>query len=259
MTFDNRLLAFMHAMADTAGGIARRHWKSSVSVEMKADASPVTVADREIESALRKLIEAEFPGHGIVGEEYGNIRPDAEYQWVIDPIDGTRAFIANIPTFTTLIALAKDGVPIAGLIDQPVTGERWVGTQGKTSLNNEPVRAHGSVALKQAALSTTSTNYFSAIEAAAFEALKTQCARVMPGGDAYAYALLASGRQDIAVDAAMKPYDFCALRPVVEGAGGVITDWNGRAITLSSDGRVLAAANAALHRQALAILKAASV
>lgn len=249
---DKRTIELAHRMADTAGDILRRYWGQSHAVEHKADASPVTHADREVEAVIRTLIEAEFPNQGIFGEEHGRLRPDAAWQWVIDPIDGTHAFIAGQPTFTTLIALAKDGIPLLGLIDQPVSKERWLGISGQNTMcNGAMVQPRPCTALSQAMLATTAMKYFKPPQAALFEHLKEACKKTMFGGDAYLYANLASGKLDIVMEASLKPYDFCALRPVVEGAGGIITDWHGKPLTLDSDGTVLAAATPELHQQAL--------
>lgn len=243
-------------MADAAGDILRRYYRSPLLIDYKDDASPVTRADREVETALRAMIEAHFPGHGIVGEEFGNIRADADYQWVIDPIDGTRGFICGYPLFTTLIALLHKGVPLLGVIDQPITRERWVGMAGEASmLNFKIIETRDCRLLKEAVMATTSTDYFTPQQAGCVANLRGQCAGSALGGDAYAYAMLACGHVDIVVDAGMKPYDFCALRPVVEGAGGVITDWQGNPLTLTSDGNVLAAATQELHGLALSLLQ----
>jgi inositol-phosphate phosphatase/L-galactose 1-phosphate phosphatase/histidinol-phosphatase len=253
------MVALAQRMADAAGDIARRYFQKQLAVEQKADASPVTQADREIEAAIRKLIEAEYPEHGIIGEEFGNVRPDAAFQWVLDPIDGTRAFIAGQPTFTTLIALAKDGVPMLGVIDQPISRERWVGVTGQpTILNGKPATTSQCNALEKARVGTTSApNYFKPAEAAAFEEVRKKCAQTIMGGDGYGYARLASGQMDLFIDASLKSYDFCALVPVVEGAGGIITDWAGKPLTTRSDGRVIAAASKALHAEALTFLQSA--
>ncbi len=242
-------------MADAAGGIIRRYWQKPLEPEQKADKSPVTEADREVEAALRALIEKEFPAHGIIGEEFGSVRGESSYQWVLDPIDGTHAFIAGQPTFTTLIALAENGVPILGVIDQPVSRERWIGANGKTTLNGKPAHPRPCARLKQATLSATAMHYFTPEQANIFEKLKNHCGSVTFGGDAYLFAMLASGSMDIVLEAGLKPYDFCALVPVVEGAGGVMTDWNGKPLTIASDGRVIAAANKELHEQALRIIQ----
>jgi histidinol phosphatase-like enzyme (inositol monophosphatase family) len=247
MDFDNRLHALANHMADEARIIAKQYFRKGVAVENKNDASPVTLADRAIEKAMRALIEESFPDHGIIGEEFGAVRGEAEFQWVLDPIDGTRAFIAGLPTFVTLIALCKNGLPVLGIIDQPISGERWVSAAAKNTVSRIS-------ALSQATIATTSTHYFTAAQSAAFAALQKQCGNCVLGGDAYSYGMLASGHIDLVADAGMKPYDFCALRPVVEAAGGVISDWQGKPLTLHSDGSVLAAATKELHAKALSIL-----
>jgi inositol-phosphate phosphatase/L-galactose 1-phosphate phosphatase/histidinol-phosphatase len=246
-------------MADAAGDTLRSAYRAPASIECKDDASPVTAADRAVENAMRELVGEYAPEHGIIGEEFGNIKAQADYQWILDPIDGTRSFIAGYPIFTTLIALAKQRVPLLGIIDQPVTRERWTGIAGEpTHMNGQAVYTSGQTALGKAVAATTSTGYFTPAQAERFAALKKQVATLVYGGDAYAYAMLASGRIDMVADAGMKPYDFCALRPVVEGAGGVITDWNGQPLTIDSDGCVLAAASKALHQAALTILRPAA-
>ena len=243
-------------LADSARLIAKQYFRTPLNVETKSDASPVTQADRAIEQALRRMIEERFSDHGIVGEETGKTGAQARFQWVLDPIDGTRPFLSGIPTFTTLIALCDGGVPILGVIDQPILEERWVGMLGNpTSLNGAPCRTSGLARLDRARLSTTSMTYFTEKQQAAFSALSTASASCWNGGDAYAYAMLASGHLDLVVDCGMQSYDFCALRAVVEGAGGVITDWQGAPLTLGSNGTCLAAASPELHAAALAVLK----
>ena len=231
----------------------RRHFRTALPSEAKADASPVTLADREAEQAIAAILRAELPQHGILGEEFGAVLPEAKYQWVIDPIDGTRAFMAGYPLFTTLIALAYEGVPVLGIIDQPILRERWFACGGGATLNQAPVRVRGNT-LDKAVVATTSAPYFTAQQASAFARLGKVCAHTVAGGDAYAYAMLASGQLDVVVDAGMKPYDFCAVAPIIAAAGGVITDWAGKPLTLHSDGRVLAAGTAEAHAQALAVL-----
>ena len=253
---DKNFIALAERMADAAGDILRRHYRAPIDVERKSDASPVTIADREVETALRALIESHYPDHGIIGEEFGNVRGDSPFQWVLDPIDGTRSFIAGYPLFTTLIALAHEGTPILGLIDQPILRERWLGTchpgAGRDPLSR--VRGGKALTLANAVLSTTSTDYFTPTQTQQFLKLKSQASSIILGGDAYAYAMLAEDRIDIVADAGMKPYDFCALKCVVENAGGTITDWQGNPLTIHSDGNVLAAATKELHAMALNFL-----
>lgn len=256
-TVDKEFIVFAHSLADAAGEVVRHYYRKPVSMEAKQDLSPVTQADREVENAIRKLIEAHYPDHGIFGEEHGRKNVDSAWQWVIDPIDGTRAFIAGYPTFTTLIALAHNGVPQLGIIDQAILRERWVGVHGDgTDHNGKRMFARGIVALSKAVVGTTSMPYyFNTRETAAFNWVKDQCQHVVQGGDAYGYAMLASGHIDVFIDCGLKPYDFCALKPVIEGAGGIITDWSGEPITIQSEGHIVAAATKELHRQVLAILQ----
>jgi histidinol phosphatase-like enzyme (inositol monophosphatase family) len=253
---DDRLLELAHHLANTAGEILRKHYRMPVDVDRKADASPVTLADRDVESAMRTLIESHYPEHGIVGEEYANFQEQSIVQWVLDPIDGTRSFIGGYPLFTTLIAVAYHGAPVLGIIDQPISKERWVGLAGeKSTLNGKPITTRHCKTLSEAVIATTSTDYFTPEQTQAFQQIKKQCANSVLGGDAFAYAMLASGQIDVVIDASLKPYDFCALRPVIEGAGGVITDWHGNPLTLSSDGRVAASASEHLHREVLTCLR----
>lgn len=257
---DKYIVALAHSMADVAGEIQKHYWRRPHTVDRKADASPVTLADRETEMAMRTLIEANYPEHGIIGEEFGKLRETAPMQWVLDPIDGTRSFIGGYPLFTSLISLVDNGVPVLGVIDQPVfPSERWFGMHGEQStLNNQPIKTRDITDISQAVIATTSIDYFSAGETKAFHALRRQCGNCVLGGDAYAYAMLASGHIDIVADAGLKAYDFCALRPIIEGAGGIITDWAGDPVTLHTGGRIVASANAALHREALTALQSAA-
>lgn len=252
---DDAFTALALRLSEAAEDILRAHYRRPVEVVRKEDHSPVTLADRAAEAAMRQLIAQAFPEHGIIGEEFGNLREDAPYQWVLDPIDGTRSFLGGYPLFTTLIALVHARRPVLGIISQPVLRERWTGVAGsRTTLNGKPAAVRGCARLAEAVAATTSAEYFTPAQRAKFHTLKGACAHMVAGGDAYAYAMLASGQMDVVVDAGLKPFDYCALAPVIEGAGGVISDWDGRPVTLDGDGRILAAANAALHAEALALL-----
>ena len=256
---DTNVIALAHRMADASGEILRRCFRTTLNIESKSDLSPVTMADREVEAALRKLIEMHYPEHGIIGEEFGNVRPQSPWQWVLDPIDGTHAFIAEKATFTTLIALAYEGVPVLGVINQPITNERWLGIAGAVAtLNGKPISASDCNALAHATIATTAMKYFNESEAKLFEKLQSQCGNTRFGGDAYLYAKLACGEIDIVMESNLKPYDFCALKTVVEGAGGVITDWQRKSLTIASNGSVIAAGNKALHKAALEVLTSPS-
>jgi histidinol phosphatase-like enzyme (inositol monophosphatase family) len=234
-------IALAHALADAAGAAIRPFFRAPFVIEDKDDASPVTEADQAAELAIRAMLEKERPADGIVGEEYGTVRPDAARQWVLDPIDGTRSFIAGRPIFGTLIALCQDGWPVLGIIDQPISGERWTGAMGKPTLfNGAPARTRRCRALDQAILASTGPQYFEGCTGEHFAILARQCRDTVWGGDCYNYALLASGQIDIVVETGLKLHDIAALVPVVEGAGGRMCDWNGDPLTDASDGRVIA-------------------
>jgi len=251
-------LALAETLADAARAVIRRYFRQKLTVDDKRDLSPVTVADREAEAAMRRLIEARFPEHGILGEEHGGVRVEAEHLWVLDPIDGTKSFISGVPLFGTLIALLHRGRPVLGVIDQPILGERWIGGEGRpTMLNGAAVHARPCPALAQATLfSTAPEGMFHGADATGFARLRAAVKLVRTGADCYAYGLLASGFIDFVVEGQLKPYDYCALVPVVAGAGGVITDWQGNALDLASDGRVVACGNPALAAEARALLGA---
>jgi histidinol phosphatase-like enzyme (inositol monophosphatase family) len=246
------LLATARALAAAARPIARRYFRQRLTVERKADSSPVTVADRSIEAELRRLLAARHPDHAIFGEEHGAERLGARFTWVIDPIDGTKSFVTGMPLFGTLIAVLDHGRPMLGLVDMPMLDEVWIGQAGQgASLNGQPCRSSGCTDPGAATLYATSPDIFSGPELAAFERLSRQVGLRRFGGDCYAYALLASGHVDLVVEVGLQPYDYLPLVPVIEEAGGVISDWSGRPLGLESDGRIVAAASPALHRWAL--------
>lgn len=252
---DTSLLSFAHELADIAGDIVRRYFRTSLSVNYKTDLTPVSQADKEVESAIKALIMQRYPQHGILGEEHGNHNISAEHVWVIDPIDGTKAFLAGKPTFCTLIALARQERPVLGIIDQPITRERWAAMEGSiTLMNHEAARVRPAATLAESVLSTTSPYLFNHKESAAFERVRERTRHVVLGCDAYAYALLASGGLDIVIESGLKPFDYMALAPVVTGAGGMITDWQGKPLSLSSSGSIIAASSHLLHQEALALL-----
>lgn len=241
-----------------AGQVIRPLFRSALLVEAKGDASPVTEADRAAERALRAFLTERFPAHGIMGEEYGTERGDAEYLWVLDPIDGTRAFLTGRPLFGTLIGLLHRGVPVLGLIDQPVTGERWLGVAGAgtrfTSRLGGVAQVRACPRLNQAELAVTSPDIFDEAQRPGFERVRQAARRVTWGGDCYAYGLVALGLVDAVVEATLKPWDWAALVPVIEGAGGRMTDWRGAALTLDSPGDVIAVGDAALLPEIIGLL-----
>lgn len=239
---DDALLAFAGTLADASGPILRRHFDAGVAVEDKPDRSPVTVADREAEAALRALIEQHYPDHGIIGEEYGATRPDADYVWVLDPVDGTKAFIVHKLTFGTLIALSYRGRPVLGVIDQPVLRHRWVGAAGHpTTFNGTPVRGRPCKSLAEARVNTTAADLFTDEQFPRFMRVARQAKFCHWGGDCYGFGLVASGYIDLSVEAGLKTHDYMALVPVIEGAGGKVTDWADRPLDMGSDGTIIAA------------------
>jgi histidinol phosphatase-like enzyme (inositol monophosphatase family) len=243
-------LGVAEAAADLAGAAIRPLFRSPLLVEAKGDASPVTEADRAAERAIRDLLAARLPTHGVIGEEYGDHQAGADWVWVLDPIDGTRAFVTGRPLFGTLIGLLHQGVPVLGIIDQPVTGERWIGVAGdatrfRSTIGGTP-GCRPCRTLAEAELSCTSPDMFDAATAPRFAALKGAARRTTWGGDCIAYGLLALGLVDVVVDATMKPWDWAALVPVIAGAGGRCTDWAGRPLRLDGDGTVLAVGDPAL-------------
>lgn len=243
-------------LSDAARTIAAKYFRQSFDIETKPDESPVTTADREIEAAQRMMIGVEFPDHGVRGEEFEDRRTEAELVWVLDPIDGTKAFLGGIPVFTNLIALLHHGEPILGVIDQPVLDERWLAAAGRgTTFNGAPAQTSRMTSLAEAGLHATTPEMFrQGDRAARFERLAGRTRYRRYGTDCYAYGLLASGHVQLVAEAEMKIHDYMPVVEVVRGAGGVVTDWAGRPLGLESDGTVLAAANPTLHAAALAVL-----
>jgi len=236
-------IALAHRLADAARAAILPHYRTNVASERKGDATPVTLADRAAEEAMRRLLTAEVPRDAVHGEEFGATTGNSGRTWVLDPIDGTTSFLAGRPIFGTLIALVVEGWPVLGLIDQPVLGERWLGASGQaTTLNGQPALTRGCARLADAMLATTGPHYFDDHQGSHFMALaaRTDHKRMVMGGDCYNYALLASGHIDVVCEANLKLHDWAALVPVVEGAGGVMADWNGDPLHAASDGHVIA-------------------
>lgn len=256
MTIEPGIIDLANKLADTAAEVSRSYFRQPLEIIDKADESPVTVADRTAEAEMRKLIEATYPDHGIFGEEHGKVRLDADHVWVLDPIDGTAAFITGMPVFGNLIAVSRNGRSVLGLIGQPITRERWIGGDGlPTTLNGQPVRTRDCGDLSNAAMYITTTDMLTTEdELARFHKLKNRVKITRFGGDCYSYGLLASGHVDLVLESQLQPYDFMALAPVVEGAGGIMTDWQGNALTIDSGPQVLAAANEKIHAQALDLI-----
>jgi len=251
----DEFLALALRLADAAGEAIRPYFRQPLTVDDKADLTPVTAADRAAEQVMRTLIEQHFPDHGIIGEEFGRVREDAEFIWTLDPIDGTKSFISGVPLFGTLIALTCSKRPILGIIDQPISRERWVGAAGRpTTLNGTTIRCRTCPALATAILFATTPDMFNESEAAAFGRVSAAVKLTRFGADCYAYGLLAAGFIDLVLEASLKPYDFCAMVPIVEGAGGIATDWRGADLDLASDGRIVVAGDRRTHQAVLALL-----
>jgi myo-inositol-1(or 4)-monophosphatase len=256
---DDATISFAHRLADTAGAVILPYFRQRLAVldKGKAGFDPVTAADREAEAAMRSLIRAERPDDGILGEEHGFEKGAGAFRWVLDPIDGTRAFITGRPTWGTLIALEKNEKRILGVIDQPFLRERIVGCHGRTQFHAPAgtmrLECRSCASLADAVVSTTHPwSYFTAAERRGFEAVCAQARMSSFGGDCYGYALLAMGHLDVIVEASLSPWDVAALVPIVEGAGGILTDWSGA--RSPEKGRIVAAGDARVHAQVLEIL-----
>ncbi|MDN7846955.1 histidinol-phosphatase [Burkholderia multivorans] len=249
---------FTESLLNETRNLSCDFFRKSLTVDSKADDSPVTIADRAIETLVCERLTATFPDHGIYGEELGSRDRHAEYVWVIDPIDGTRSFISGFPTWGTLLALTHLGRPVLGAIDIPVLKERWIGVAMPNFSKTTPAcRTSTCTRLALANLFATSPDMFTDKERDIFDQLSRAARFRRFGGDCYSYAMLAAGRLDAVVEAGLSPYDYLALVPVIQGAGGIITDWSGQPLSISSDGRVVAAATAELHRELLNYTKQA--
>ena len=251
----DEFIATAVAAADAARRITAGYFRAGLAVASKDDRSPVTAADRETEQRVKEFILARHATHSIEGEETGGIDNAGEWRWVIDPIDGTKSFATGNPTFGTLIALLHCDRPVLGIIDHAALDERWVGIAGQpTTHNGAPCATSAARELAAGSIYTTTPDMFAGESLEKFNELSAAFRFRVFGGDCYCYGLLSSGFTEAVCEARMNPYDFMALIPVVEGAGGVITDWRGEPLTSDSNGEVLATANQALHRAALAKL-----
>ena len=243
-------------LAELARPILQKYYRSDIGVEDKSDSTPVTLADRAAEAAMRQHIHQSCPGHGIKGEEYGDETIDADFVWVLDPIDGTKSFMTGKPLFGTLIALCYQQQPIIGIIDMPILDERFVAAHGRGAKRNQtPIHTRACPTLSQAALYATTPYMFQGQASERFNRLASRVKYPLFGADCYGYGLVASGFADLVVEAQLKPYDYLACAVVMREAGGVAADWQGRDLTLKSGDQVLMAGDQKLMAEAMAILK----
>lgn len=261
-----------HQLADVSGAISSSLHRTRVGVDVKPDFSPVTIADRAAEEAMRRIIHDAFDDHEVFGEESGlssgatyqhrSLQPNSTqastrmWKWVLDPIDGTKSFVTGAPLYGNLISLVhKDDGPVLGLINMPALGERWIGGHGlPTTQNGKRIHTRSVPALSRAVLYAPNPHYKSSQSQRAFERVRDASAFTVYGGDCYPYALLASGHVDVVLESNLKPWDYFALVPVIEGAGGIVTDWMGNKLTEDSDGYVLACGSRDVHSEVLKVL-----
>jgi len=257
---DSRL-AFAHRLAGAAGEVIRPYFRKRIDVTDKGAAGfydPVTEADKRAEETIRELIRTHYPQDGILGEEFGEVPGTSGYRWVLDPIDGTRAFIAGQPLWGTLIALEHQGKPVLGVLDQPFLHERFVGTEGQTLFGHaggmSELRTRACASLADAVICTTHPMlHFGEKEREQYFRVERACRLSRYGGDCYAYALIAMGFVDLVIETDLKRWDVAAIIPIIEGAGGVVTDWNGDPII--GEGNIVAAGDARTHAAAVKMLR----
>jgi myo-inositol-1(or 4)-monophosphatase len=259
MTTVAPFVSLLDSLADAAVAAIMPHFRTPVAVDDKGGGGfdPVTMADRAAETAIRRLINESFPDHGIIGEEFGRERDGADHVWVIDPIDGTRAFIVGLPVWGTLIGLMVEGRPVLGTMVQPFTGERFSG-DGKRAWyqgpgGNRPLTVRGCPSLATASLFTTSPGLFAGADRSAYNRVEASVRLVRYGCDCYAYCMVAAGHADVVIEADLELYDIVPLIPIIEGAGGQVTDWEGQ--TAANGGRVVASGDRRVHDEALERLR----
>jgi histidinol phosphatase-like enzyme (inositol monophosphatase family) len=251
---------FVHELATRSGEAILPFFRTAMATQNKAGAGsfdPVTEGDRTAEMVMRRMIKETFPAHGIVGEEFGSERADAEFVWVLDPIDGTRAFVSGLPVWGTLIGLTRGGVPAYGMMHQPFTRERYFG-DGKAAHYHGPegersIMTRACADLADATVMTTSPKLFKGADKKAYERVEAACRLTRYGCDCYAYCMLASGHIDLVIEAGLQPYDIVALIPIIEGAGGIVTNWDGG--SAAGGGRIIAAGDRRIHEAAVNLLR----
>jgi len=251
----DEFVKFANFLADESSIIITKYFRTKINIDKKEDSTPVTIADQNTELKIRELISSKYPSHGILGEEYEQINTKAEFMWVIDPIDGTRSFIAGHKDFGTLIALLHNNKPIIGIINCPMHNERWLGiTNKETTMNEEVVKTSNTNSVNKSYFCTSGLYLEN-------DHFKKSCDKIIKqtkyyrlGGDCYMYGMIASGLIDIVLEDTLKTHDYMALIPVIEGAGGIVTDKYGNPVTINSDGSILATANKTLHDQIINII-----
>ena len=251
--------AFVNELATVSGETILPFFRTALSIEDKGrhgGFDPVTAADHAAETAMRTLIRRTFPDHGIIGEEYGKERADAEYVWVLDPIDGTKSFISGMPAWGTLIALLRSGQPVFGMMNQPFTRERFSGDGGRAHYRGptgeRDLRVRACADLAKAVLFTTSPLLMNTADRSAFGRVEQAVRLTRYGGDCYSYCMLAAGHLDLVIETELKPYDIAPLIPIITGAGGVVSTWEGK--PAQGGGRIIAAGDPRVHEAAMKLL-----
>ncbi len=254
--------AFLNDVANAAAKVSLQYFKKNLVIENKgpklnSDFDPVTIADKNTEKAIRELIRTRFPDHNILGEEEAAENKNSDFTWVIDPIDGTKAYITGVPTWGTLVGLQEKSKTIYGLLDQPYLKERFIGTPAGTTMNGKPIKCRPCDSLFDATISTTDPLqlFDGPVEQDAYFRVASRAKLMRNGYDCYAYAMIAAGFMDVVIESGLAPYDIAALIPIVEGAGGVVTNWQGG--PADQGGQVVACGDKRLHEEVIALLNIA--
>lgn len=254
------IVNFANYLADISEKVAEKYFRLNNGEVLKEDNSPVTKADREIEEVIRAEITKKFPEHGIIGEEFGDVNVNADFVWILDPIDGTSSFIIGRPIFGTLIGLTYKGKSVLGVMNQPISKERWVGNIGQgATFNGKKIQTRKCTEISDAVMCASSSFHFQGEDEVILKRLSSltkyqKLGGIIYGGDCYSYASLTSGFIDIVLDPGLQVYDYAALIPVIEEAGGIVTDWEGKDLGLKSDVRLVACGNKELHAKVLEVL-----
>ena len=251
----DEFVKFANFLADESSIIITKYFRTKININKKKDSTPVTIADQNTELKIRELISSKYPSHGILGEEYEQINTKAEFMWVIDPIDGTRSFIAGHKDFGTLIALLHNNKPILGIINCPAHNERWIGIKDHhTTCNNIKVSTSSIKKIEDSYLFTSGEFFYEPFLKKGFEKIKEQSKYFRYGGDCYMYGMLASGLIDVVIEDTLKAHDYMALVNIIEGAGGKITDKFGKNVSIESDGSLVASCNPNIHQELISII-----